>query len=73
MPPHKIIEKIKAIAEVEKFEEYLNIDEQKLISIIFTNQDIFGRNLGFINQSGLVPADLLALIEFYLPYLILEE
>ena len=73
MPPHKIIEKIKAIAEVEKLEEYLNIDEQKLINIIFTNQDIFGRNLGFINQSGLVPADLLALIEFYLPYLILEE
>jgi len=51
----------------------LNIDKQKLINVIFTNQDIFGRNLGFINQSGLVPADLLALIEFYLPYLILEE
>jgi hypothetical protein len=73
MTPDKIIEKIKAIAEVEKLEEYLNIDKQKLINVIFTNQDIFGRNLGFINQSGLVPADLLALIEFYLPYLKLED
>ena len=73
MPPHKIIEKINAIAEVEKLEEYLNLNEREVINAILTSQDIFGRNLGFVNQSGLIPADLMAFLESYLPYLITEK
>ena len=73
MTPSQIKEKINAIAEVEKLEEYLNLQEQEIAKLIFAKQDLYGRNLGFKNQNGLIPADLSNLIKHYLPYLIGEE
>ena len=73
MTPYNIKEKINAIAEVEKLDEYLNLQEQEIAKRIFAKQDLYGRNLDFKNQNGLIPADLSNLIKHYLPYLIGEE
>jgi beta-1,4-mannosyl-glycoprotein beta-1,4-N-acetylglucosaminyltransferase len=58
MPPEKIKDKLNAILEVENLKVYLDMSITQIQETILSNQDLFGRDLGLVKQTGQIPEDL---------------
>jgi len=68
MTPEDMKVKINAIANVERVhasKQLTTIDIQRLI---LDNKDLFGRNLGFVKDSNLLPEELRNILQEYMPW-----
>jgi beta-1,4-mannosyl-glycoprotein beta-1,4-N-acetylglucosaminyltransferase len=60
--------KINAIANVERVQSSKELTTINIQSLILENKDLFGRNLGFVRDSSLLPEELRNILQHYLPW-----